>query len=336
MPVCCSLDQLAGNTNAATRFPDASFEHIAHAEFATDLLDVDRLALVGEARIAGDHEQRLEPRQRGDDIFHHAIGEVFLLRIAAHVLEWQHGDRGLVGKLQGFLDFDGRRRGGRRRRHAGRMHRINANGPRDILDLLFAAILERRLDLTVDFAVDFPRYQNTPGIAEGFQPCGHIDAFTVDVAALLHDDIAKIETDAHPEWAGIVAQTVLDGDRAPQGRDRAGELGQKAVAGGLDQPSIVFGKARLDQLAPQPANAGIRAFFVALHQRRKPDDVRGQDGRQPPLNLLVDQRFLLSEDIAHQTMMRGGRARPNVSNETGNVPPNSTYRATLLVNIGQI
>jgi hypothetical protein len=37
-----------------------------------------------------------------------------------------------------------------------------------------------------------------------------------------------------------------------------------------------------------------------------------------------------------QTMMRGGRARPNVSNETVNAPPNSTYRATLLVNIGQI
>lgn len=32
-------------------------------------------------------------------------------------------------------------------------------------------------------------------------------------------------------------------------------------------------------------------------------------------------------------MMRGGRARPNVSNETVNAPPNSTYRATLLVNI---
>jgi hypothetical protein len=209
--------------------------------------------------------------------------------IAAHVLEGQHGDRGLVGKLQRFPGFDGGSGGGRRRRHAGRTHCIDANGPRDILDLLLAAILERRLDLTVDFAMDFPGYQNTPGIAEGFQPGGHINPFTVDVAALLHDDIAEVEADPHPEWAGIVAQTVLDGDRAPQGRDGAGKLGQKAIAGGLDQPSIVLGKAWLDQFAPQPANASIRAFFVALHQRRKPDDVRGQDGRQPPLNLLVDQ-----------------------------------------------
>ena len=37
-----------------------------------------------------DHEQRFEPRQRGDDVFHHAVGKILLLRIAAHALKRQN------------------------------------------------------------------------------------------------------------------------------------------------------------------------------------------------------------------------------------------------------
>src|ERR1700681_200874 len=101
MPACRSLYQLAGNANATTRFPDAAFQHIAYAEFASDLIDIDSLAFVGEARIAGDHEQRLEARQRRDDVLDHAVGEILLLRIAGHVLERQHGE-GLSGSARGW------------------------------------------------------------------------------------------------------------------------------------------------------------------------------------------------------------------------------------------
>ena len=79
-------------------FLHAAFQHVAHAEFAPDLPDVDRPALVGERGIARDHEQRLEARQRGDDVLHHAVGKIFLLGIAAHVLERQHRDRRFVGE----------------------------------------------------------------------------------------------------------------------------------------------------------------------------------------------------------------------------------------------
>ena len=41
----------------------AAFQHVAHAELAPDLLHVDGAALVGEARIAGDHEQPAQARQ---------------------------------------------------------------------------------------------------------------------------------------------------------------------------------------------------------------------------------------------------------------------------------
>ena len=94
------VDELSGDPHATTRLADAAFEHIAHAKLASNLLDVDGLALVGEARIAGDNEKRVEPRKRGDDVLDHAVGEIFLLRVAAHVLERQHGDGGLVGERE--------------------------------------------------------------------------------------------------------------------------------------------------------------------------------------------------------------------------------------------
>src|SRR5258705_6129007 len=41
-----------------------------------NLFDVDSLAFVGEGRVTGDNEQRLEPGQRCDDVFHHPVGEI--------------------------------------------------------------------------------------------------------------------------------------------------------------------------------------------------------------------------------------------------------------------
>src|ERR1700757_4333239 len=56
---------------------------IAHAKPAPDFLDIDGPAFEGEARIASDYEQR----ECRDDLLNHSIREVFLFRVAAHVLE---------------------------------------------------------------------------------------------------------------------------------------------------------------------------------------------------------------------------------------------------------
>src|SRR5262249_32158875 len=56
----CRVDELAANAQTVRRFSDAAFEHIPHTQLAADLLYICSLALVGEARIAGDHKQRLE------------------------------------------------------------------------------------------------------------------------------------------------------------------------------------------------------------------------------------------------------------------------------------
>ena len=92
------IDQLSGDAHPVRGLAHAAFQHVAHAQLAADLLYVHRAALVGEARIARDHEQPANARQRGDDVLHHAVGEVLLFGVAAQVLEGQDGDRRLVGK----------------------------------------------------------------------------------------------------------------------------------------------------------------------------------------------------------------------------------------------
>ena len=89
------LDQLRGDAQTRGCFAHAPLQNIAHAQFTADLPDVDRFAFVNEARIARDHEQPF-PRKPGDDVLDHAIDEIFLFGIAAHVLERQDGDRRLV------------------------------------------------------------------------------------------------------------------------------------------------------------------------------------------------------------------------------------------------
>ena len=175
------LDQLAGDAHPVAGLAHAAFEHVAHAELAADLLDVDGLALVGEGRIARDHEQRLEARQRGDDVLDHAVGEIFLLGIAAHVLERQHRDRRLVGQRQrvralGMLEG---RRGLRAEPDAPGAHRLG-----DVLQRLLAQVVEGDLDLAADLPVRVVRHADAAGLGNAFQPRGDVDAVAEDVVVV--------------------------------------------------------------------------------------------------------------------------------------------------------
>jgi len=86
------VDQLGGDAHSTACFAHRAFEDIADAELATDLLHIDRLALVGEARIAGDDEEPADAGERRDDLLNHAVGEVVLLRIGAQIGEGENRD----------------------------------------------------------------------------------------------------------------------------------------------------------------------------------------------------------------------------------------------------
>ena len=141
------LDELSRDPQARAGFPHAPLKHVAHAKLAADLAHVDRLALVDEARIARDHEQPLDPREPGHDVVDNSVGEIVLFRVPAHVLEWQDGDRRLLGQRQLLGGRFARRRF---RPGMGSRDQIGSRRPGDILEFLLAEIDEFGLDLVAN------------------------------------------------------------------------------------------------------------------------------------------------------------------------------------------
>ena len=87
---------------------------------------------------------------------------------------------------------------------------------------------------------------------------------------------ANAELDALLGWHAGVAldHSALDFDRAAHGVDHAAELDDRAVAGALDDASVVDGDDRVDQVAAQRprSRASVRsssAFRLAGYSRRR-------------------------------------------------------------------
>jgi len=76
-----------------TRPPNAAFDDIADAEFATDLFHVNRLVFVSKRSVPGDHKAAGNLREIGGQVVGDAIGEIFQLRIIREIGKGQHDDR---------------------------------------------------------------------------------------------------------------------------------------------------------------------------------------------------------------------------------------------------
>ena len=90
MRVGRGVDKLRGDADLVTRPAGAPFQHIAHAQFAANLLRVDRLILIGERSVAGDHKHVRDPREISRQILGDTVGEILLLRIVAEIGKRQH------------------------------------------------------------------------------------------------------------------------------------------------------------------------------------------------------------------------------------------------------
>jgi hypothetical protein len=80
-----------------------------------------------------------------------------------------------------------------------------------------------------------------------------------------------------------LCHAALDGDCAVDGVHRADKLDQKTGAHQLDDPPIVRGNGRIDQLQPMFAKAFVGALLIPAHEAAEPDDVARHDCRQTPL-----------------------------------------------------
>ena len=161
------------------------------------------------------------------------------------------------------------------------MHPVHPDRLRDVLDLLIAQIVEGQRQLVADLVVRRGRDADRTGLGEGFQPGGDVDPVAEQVVAVDHD-VADMHADAelHRFVGGtpgiLCGDRGLHRDRALHGIDRAGEVGDDAVAGGVEDAAPV----RRDQLVDDDAarlQPGERADLVARHQPAVAGNVGGED-----------------------------------------------------------
>ena len=128
--------------------------------------------------------------------------------------------------------------------------------------------------------------EHPAGIGQGFDPRGDIDAVAVEVVAL-DDHIAEIDADAQFDAvvrfdAGVALRyRLLHRDGAPHCIDDAGKFDQQTVAGGLDDPPVMLGDLRIDELMAQRIQSSERAFLIRPHQPRIPRHIGGEDRSEP-------------------------------------------------------
>ena len=94
------IDELSGNAQFVASFAHAAFQHRVDmqllADFAKDVVLIP--AFESKGRTAPRHPQALHFRQNVEQLFRHAIAQVFIAFIRAHVHEWQDRDGFLCGR----------------------------------------------------------------------------------------------------------------------------------------------------------------------------------------------------------------------------------------------
>ena len=224
---------------------DAAFEQITHAQRAADFPEVDRLSLEGERRISSDDEKPAKPGNVSRQALGQSIGKVFLLRVAAHVLERENHE----GRFFGEREY-------RSRRHlrglaaaptiAPCLHRFG-----NILELLWPHVVVNEVGLASYLAVSVIGYTDAAHLCDPVKPCGNVDAVAENIV-VVDNDIAEMNSYSEFDPLNLrhryvpVGHYALDFFRAADCVHRAGKLNQKAIAGRLDDPAVMRGDGRIN------------------------------------------------------------------------------------------
>ena len=87
------VDELHIHAHAVAGALHAALEDVTDVQLAPDRLHVERLALVGERRIAGDHDRASYRGEIGRQALGHSVDEMLLLRLASDIGERQDDNR---------------------------------------------------------------------------------------------------------------------------------------------------------------------------------------------------------------------------------------------------
>ena len=141
--------------------------------------------------------------------------------------------------------------------------------PGDVLDLVFAHVLERKIELIAHLIAHDTTDTDAPWLRQGFETRRDVDAVAVDVF-VIDDDIAHVQTNPKPNtplWRNLdiaLGHLPLDIDRTAHGVDDTGKLNKDAVARCLDNAPAVFRDLGIDDRASVALECGQCALPARL------------------------------------------------------------------------
>src|SRR5262249_36140285 len=161
--------------------------------------------------------------------------------------------------------------------------------PGDVLDLLFAHILERKIELIAHLIAHDAADADPPWLPYSFETGREIDATAINVF-VVNDDVANVQTNTKldtPFWRDLgvaLGHLPLDIDSTAYTAADTGKLSKKAVARRLNDARTVFRDLRVDDCASVALERGQRAFFIQAHQPRIAHDIPRENGREAALD----------------------------------------------------
>ena len=163
------------------------------------------------------------------------------------------------------------------------LDRVGAHGFGDVFQRHRAEVGDRQIKPSLDLPIGVLGQTDRPRLADALQPRGDIDAVAHQVAVALLDHVA--EMDADPKFDALVGRDPsvaldhrpLDFNGAVHRVDDTAELDDAAVAGALDDATMMHGDGRIDQVAAQRPQPRQNPVLVGSGKPRIADHVGHQD-----------------------------------------------------------
>ena len=218
VPAGHGLDELGRDPHPLAGRADAALEHVADAELPADLAHVDRLALVGEARVAGDDEEALS---RDSAVVMSSVMPSAKNSCSGSALMLSNGSTAIDGR-----SGSGQRGPFRRCAPLPPSQPVDPDGPLDVLELPLAEVLEVAAELALEVVVGRARDHHAARLGELLEAGGDVHPVAVEVAVGLADHVAEVDADpeadallfGHARLALGHALLDQDGARAPRRR----------------------------------------------------------------------------------------------------------------------
>ena len=149
-----------------------------------------------------------------------------------------------------------------------------------------AEIGDREIEPPLDLPIGVLGQTDRARLGDALQPRGDIDAVAHQIAVAFLDHVA--EMDADPKFDALVRRDPsvaldhrpLDFNGAVHCVDDTPELDNCAIAGALDDPAVVHGDGRIDQVASERPQPRQNPVLVGSGKPRIADDVGHQDRGQ--------------------------------------------------------